>query len=65
MSYCSEDCCGCWLCSFDNDYDDNKCSCGSEGSDPHTCPFAEEINGNYERLCNCCNSCTYECAQDI
>ncbi len=31
---------------------------------PHTCPYAEEIHGD-EKLCNCCNSCTHQCAMDI
>ena len=33
--------------------------------EPHTCPFAEEINGNTESLCTCCSSCTHDCAMDV
>lgn len=31
----------------------------------HTCPFKEEINGDYTSLCNCDVQQTRECAQDI
>jgi len=31
----------------------------------HSCPFAEEINGDFDSLCNCCEICTHECAMDI
>lgn len=31
----------------------------------HTCPFAEEINGDSTTLCQCCKDCEYQCAQDI
>jgi hypothetical protein len=31
----------------------------------HPCPFAEEINNVFEDVCNCCKSCTHECAMDI
>lgn len=33
-------------------------------TEPHTCPFAEEIRGSYE-LCNCCEECEHNCAMDI
>ena len=33
--------------------------------EPHTCPFAEEITGDNDTLCHCCDDCQYECAQDI
>jgi hypothetical protein len=31
----------------------------------HTCPYAEEIHGDYETLCNCDEEATRQCAQDI
>lgn len=31
----------------------------------HTCPYAADIHDDYETLCNCCEDCQYECAQDI
>lgn len=33
--------------------------------EPHTCPYAEDIAGDYETLCNCCDNCQGECAMDI
>lgn len=43
------------------------CRCGvNEQSEPHGCPFAEEINGNCDaEYCTCCDDCTHECAMDI
>lgn len=32
---------------------------------PHVCPYREEIHEDSTTLCNCCESCTYECAMDI
>lgn len=40
-------------------------SCGGDGSELHSCPFREEIGGDAETLCNCCEGCTKECAYDI
>ena len=44
-----------------------KCeSCGkNDATEPHTCPYAEEINNNSETLCNCCQDCVNQCAMDI
>ena len=36
---------------------------GSKGL--HTCPYAEEINGDYETLCDCDEEQTYQCVMDI
>ena len=33
--------------------------------EPHTCPFAVEINDDETSLCTCCKECTHECAMDI
>lgn len=42
------------------------CRCeSSEGTEDHTCPYAEEINDDHESLCNCCADCTSQCADDI
>jgi hypothetical protein len=39
--------------------------CGKDcAADPHICPYQHEINDS-EALCNCCQSCSYECAMDI
>lgn len=34
-------------------------------SEPHTCPYAEEIANDSETECTCCPDCTRECAYDI
>ena len=31
----------------------------------HSCPYAEEIHGNYEKVCDCDEERTRQCAQDI
>lgn len=40
------------------------CTCDEE-TEAHTCPFAEEINGDHETLCFCCTDCMQECANGI
>ncbi|KKL16607.1 hypothetical protein LCGC14_2493840 [marine sediment metagenome] len=39
--------------------------CSNEAEPEHTCPFAEEVNGDYERMCECCAECTEACAESI
>jgi len=34
-------------------------------SELHSCPYAEEIHGNYEKVCDCDEERTRQCAQDI
>ena len=36
---------------------------GSKGL--HTCPYKEEINGDYETLCDCDEEQQHQCAMDI
>lgn len=31
----------------------------------HSCPYSEEIHGDYDSLCNCCEDCERQCAIDI
>jgi hypothetical protein len=47
--------------------DDKKCQkCEGEGSEEwHPCPFREELDDDHETLCNCCVTCTENCALDI
>jgi hypothetical protein len=41
-------------------------NCGKNpASKPHTCPFQAEINDDEETLCNCCDECKQDCADDI
>lgn len=44
-----------------------KCSrCNNnDAQQEHTCPYAEEINGDCEGLCDCCTDCEHECYMDI
>lgn len=39
--------------------------CKRPGQPPHTCPYAEEINGDSETLCTCCAECRQECCYEI
>ena len=43
-----------------------KCPCCDKNpaTEPHTCPFAEEIHGDND-TCICCDDCTRNCADDI
>lgn len=43
------------------------CTCerDAEFIEPHTCPFREDVNDDYEYTCTCCPYCTQECAEDI
>ena len=44
----------------------NECKCGKEGTDYlHTCPYAEDVDGDDESVCNCCAECENACADDI
>ncbi len=43
-----------------------KCQgCGGKGEEIHSCPYAEEINDNFQKICNCCDACRHECLMDI
>lgn len=44
---------------------ETSCRCGAPGIEEHTCPFAEDVCGDHESLCNCCASCQHECAMDV
>ena len=37
----------------------------SESNELHTCPYAEEIHGDYDTLCDCDEERTHQCAMDI
>lgn len=43
----------------------DKCRCGNETAEEHTCPFAEDIFGDNTTLCTCCFECRHECLMDI
>lgn len=51
----------------DINFNEGMCSrCGKKPAQgDHTCPFAEEIHGDKDFLCDCCVDCEHECAMDI
>lgn len=45
---------------------ENVCQlCGGNGESMHGCPYREDIDGDYDYRCNCCDACRHECAMDI
>lgn len=42
-----------------------NCKCGNPAEDLHTCPYSEDIYGDSETLCNCCDDCEHNCLMDI
>ena len=42
-----------------------RSGCKNPPSEPHSCPFAEEIDDDFEDNCTCCEECTDKCADDI
>jgi len=46
--------------------DFHRCTCDEMSEDDlHSCPYAEDINGDSEAFCACCPYCEYQCAMDI
>ena len=37
----------------------------TESSELHTCPYAEELYGNYDKMCDCDEERTRQCAMDV
>ena len=37
----------------------------TESNEWHTCPYAEEIHGDYDTLCDCDEEQAYQCSRDI
>ena len=50
-----------------NNEDDDKCTCKEEEDvdSNHICPYAADINDDFDSQCNCCRYCTRQCAMDI
>lgn len=39
--------------------------CGSNSAQPiHSCPYNSDINDDDSEICNCCESCIQDCADD-
>lgn len=47
--------------------ENDRCpSCNDEKAiGPHTCPYAEQINGDTFSLCFCCDWCEGQCAKQV
>lgn len=42
------------------------CKCGrNKKASPHTCPYDEDMHGDYYSTCTCCYDCERSCAGDI
>lgn len=41
------------------------CDCERDRLRPHVCPYQEEIDGDVDSLCTCCEKCERECAWDV
>lgn len=39
--------------------------CRNVGTEPHPCPYKEEVKKDAISTCNCCAVCTRECADDV
>ena len=48
------------VCSGQHSYE-----CDGKGLLLHTCPFAEDIHGDSDTLCTCCEACEHECLMEI
>jgi hypothetical protein len=44
--------------------EDPVCDCGAPGQEGGHCPYVEDVGGEIE-ICECCEDCAYECANDI
>ena len=42
-----------------------KCKRNPRSAEYHSCPYAEDMHGDYSEACRCCGECSYNCAQDI
>jgi hypothetical protein len=42
-----------------------ECKCGEKACDEHQCPFQNDVHNDPDYLCNCCEACTEQCADDI
>lgn len=48
------------------DGEHKSCPIGSKkAKELHSCPYSEDIHGDYESLCDCGENATRDCAADI
>jgi hypothetical protein len=45
--------------------DGTECVCAKIYIEQHTCPYKEDIFGDSESMCSCCEYCRNNCALDI
>lgn len=52
---------------MNTDPESKKCpTCDKNpATEPHVCPFAQDVHNDSEYECTCCDECTHECAMDI
>lgn len=39
--------------------------CDNDAEELHSCPYAEDVHGDSESQCNCCESCRNKCSDNI
>lgn len=45
---------------------EKMCKCGVNPAEPlHECPYQADVNNDPDSLCDCCEVCTQQCADDI
>jgi hypothetical protein len=49
----------------DTEEETEVCTCDEDGVADHTCPYREDVNGDYDTLCHCCSYCQRQCCMDI
>lgn len=43
----------------------DDCTCIEQVQEEHVCPYSLNIYGDDEDMCNCCESCTGTCAENV
>jgi hypothetical protein len=56
---------GCQYCNSEYMDDDDVQPEQASTNELHTCPYAEEIHGNYAKLCDCDREATRQCKLSI
>ena len=41
------------------------CKCGGPSGDGDVCPYSQDVLGEEDELCNCCDICRDNCSQAI
>lgn len=51
---------------YNNLKDKSLCpKCNNKATEPHPCPYNQDIDNDHDTLCTCCDECSKECARDI